>query len=320
MKNKMICVLGGTGFVGQLLVHRLTRAGYSVRVLTRRPERHRALIVNPAVQLVKTDVCSLHDLHGHLAGAGTVINLVGILNEGGRKDPGFQQVHAELPEKIATAAVECGASRLLHMSALNANAGETLSQYLRTKGEGENRVHAAAREGLLVTSFRPSVIFGPGDGLFNRFATLLKITPLAFPLACPDSRFAPVFIGDVVEAFCRALDDDATGGQRLELCGPDSYTLKELVEYTRDTLGMKQRIIGLGNGLSRLQARMLGIMPGKPFSMDNYYSLQTDSLCKNNALPTLGITPTPVAAVVPGYLADRHSRGRYNQFRRTARR
>jgi NADH dehydrogenase len=206
------------------------------------------------------------------------------------------------------------------MSALNANPGETLSQYLRTKGEGENRVHAAAREGLLITSFRPSVIFGPGDSFFNRFATLLKLTPLVFPLACPNSRLSPVFIGDVVEAFCRALQDDATGGQRLELCGPDSYTLQELIEYTRDTLAMKQHIVGLGNGLSRLQARILGIMPGQPFSMDNYYSLQTDSLCKNNALPSLGITPTPVAAVVPGYLADRHARGHYNRFRRTARR
>ena len=320
MKNKTICILGGTGFVGQHLAHRLTRAGYSVRVLTRRPERHRALIVNPAVRLVEANACSLHDLHGQLAGAGTIINLVGILNEGGRKDPGFQQVHAELPQKIATAAVECGATRLLHMSALNANAGETLSQYLRSKGEGENRVHAAAREGLRVTSFRPSVIFGPGDSFFNRFATLLKITPLAFPLACPKSRFAPVYVGDVVEAFCRALEDDSTDGQRLELCGPDSFTLKELVEYTRDILGMKQRIIGLGNGMSRLQARLLGLMPGKPFSMDNYYSLQTDSLCKNNALPGLGITPTPVAAVVPAYLAQRNQRGRYKSFRAGARR
>ena len=101
----------------------------------------------------------------------------------------------------------------------------------------------------------------------------------------------------------RALEDDSTAGQRLELCGPDSYTLQELVEYTRDTLGMKQRIIGLGNRLSRLQARMLGIMPGKPFSMDNYYSLQTDSLCKNNALPALGITPTPIAAGSPSSAA-----------------
>ncbi|MDH3527090.1 MAG: complex I NDUFA9 subunit family protein, partial [Gammaproteobacteria bacterium] len=195
-----------------------------------------------------------------------------------------------------------------------------LSQYLRTKGEGENRVHAAAREGLQITSFRPSVIFGPGDSFFNRFATLLKITPLVFPLACPQSRFAPVYIGDVVNAFCRALVDDSTGGQRLELCGPDSYTLQELVEYTRDTLGTKQRIIGLNNRLSRLQARLLGIMPGKPFSMDNYYSLQSDSLCRNNALPALGITPTPVAAVVPGYLINQHQRGRYNTYRRETRR
>jgi NADH dehydrogenase len=173
---------------------------------------------------------------------------------------------------------------------------------------------------MAVTSFRPSVIFGPGDSFFNRFATLLKLTPAAFPLACPNSRFAPVYVGDVAEAFCLALEDATTFDQRLELCGPASYTLKQLVEYTRDTLGLQRLIIGLGNGLSKLQARALGIMPGKPFSMDNYYSLQHDSVCSNNALPELGIAPVSIEASVPGYLAARNTRGHYNRFRQHSKR
>ncbi|MEN8206721.1 MAG: complex I NDUFA9 subunit family protein [Pseudomonadota bacterium] len=319
MHKETICLLGGTGFVGQHLVNRLTQQGYRVRVLTRRRERHRALIVNPAVTLVETDVHNVDELRQQFTAVDVVINLVGILNERGSKGAGFRRVHVELPEKIVTAALGSGVSRLLHMSALNADASEQHSLYLKTKGEGEELVHAASEKGLVVTSFRPSVIFGIGDGFFNRFATLLKLSRPVFPLACPDSRFAPVWVTDVVEAMCRALDN-ATGGERLEFCGPQVFTLRELVGYTRDQLGLRCVIAGLGDGLSRLQARMLGFMPGKPFSLDNYYSLQKDSTCAANALPTLGITPTPIAAVVPGYLADRNARGRYNGFRRHSRR
>ena len=320
MKHNSICLLGGTGFVGQHLANRLSRLGYRVTILTRRCERHRSLKVNRNVQLVEVNVLDCNALQPHFRNADAVINLIGILNEGRAADLRFANVHAEFPATVANTAVSTGVRRLLHMSALNADAGETDSSYLRTKGEGENSVHAAAAKGLAVTSFRPSVIFGPGDSFFNRFAALLKLSPLVFPLACPDSRFAPVYVGDVVDAFVHALEHDATVGKRLELCGPAEFTLKQLVEYTRDTLGLHQRIIGLGDGLSRLQARALGLMPGKPFSMDNYHSLQRASVCSDNALPALGITPTTVQSVVPGYLAGGGMRGRYNEFRRHSRR
>lgn len=319
MHQKTICLLGGTGFVGQHLVHKLTQQGYRVRVLTRRRERHRGLIVNPAVTLIETDIHDADALRQQFKGVDIVINLVGILNESGSKGAGFRRAHVELPEKIVEAALATGVRRLLHMSALNADAGEQHSLYLKTKGEGEDLVHAAAASGLVVTSFRPSVIFGAGDSFFNRFAALLKLSRPLFPLACPDSRFAPVYVNDVTGAMCRSLDE-ATGGERLELCGPEVYTLKELVSYTREQLGLCCKIAGLGDGLSRLQARILGSLPGKPFSMDNYYSLQQDSVCSDNALPTLGITPTPIAAVVPGYLANRTTRGHYDTFRRQSRR
>lgn len=317
MHHKTICITGGTGFVGRHLTNRLTQHGYKVRVLTRRRERHRALIVNPDVTLVEADVHDADVLRRQFSGVDVVINLVGILNESG--SVGFRRAHVELPEKTVAAATASGVSRLLHMSALNADAGEQHSLYLKTKGEGEDLVHAAADKGLVVTSFRPSVIFGAGDSFFNRFASLLKIAGPVFPLACPASRFAPVCVTDVAEAMCRSIDD-ATGGERLDLCGPESFTLAELVEYTRDLLQLRCHIVALNDSLSRMQARVLGLLPGRPFTMDNYYSLQHDSVCAENALPTLGITPTPVAAMVPAYLAGRNARGRYQGLRRHSRR
>jgi len=320
MKNNTVCLLGGTGFVGYHLANRLTQHGYTVNILTRRRERHRELLVNPAIRIIEANVYDTDQLRRNLGEAGAVINLIGILNERNAKEGSFARIHAELPGLIAEAAAASGVTRLLHMSALHADAAEPHSRYLKTKGEGEDRAHAAATPNLGVTSFRPSVIFGPGDSFFNRFAALLKLSPLFFPLACPDSRFAPVYVGDVAAAFCKALADDATRGQRLELCGPDSYSLKELVVYTRDTLGLKKPVIGLGDALSRWQARLLGLMPGRPFTLDNYYSLQHDSLCSDNALPALGITPTAVKTIAPGYIAGRNLRGRFQAFRQVARR
>lgn len=319
MNHETICILGGTGFVGQHLVNRLAQYGYKVRVLTRRRERHRSLLVNPDVTLIEADIHDRDTLVRNFSEVNAIINLVGILNESGKKGEDFQRVHVDLPRMIAASALASGVGRLLHMSALNADAKETDSLYLKSKGEGENLLHAAAGEGLMVTSFRPSAIFGPGDRFFNRFAALLNLSPLLFPLACPESRFAPVCVYDVAEAFCRSLGD-ATSGERLDLCGPEVLTLMQIVEYTRDQLGKHGYIIGLGDGLSRLQARVLGLVPGKPFSIDNYYSLQKDSVSSNNALPSLGITPTPIAAVVPAYLAGQNAHGQYHRFRRLSRR
>jgi len=317
MQQMTISILGGTGFVGRHLANRLTLDGCQVRILTRRRERHRELTVNPGITLLEADVHDPAVLARYFQGVDVVINLVGILNDPDRHGAGFQRAHVDLPRKVVDAARTAGVTRLLHMSALNADAGERHCRYLMSKGAGEDLVHAAAGPDLAVTSFRPSVIFGPGDGFFNRFAGLLRLSPGVLPLACPDSRFAPVCVSNVVEAMCRSLDA-ATGGERLELCGPEVFTLRSLVEYTREQLGLRRAIIGLGTGLSRLQAQLLGLLPGQPFTLDNFYALQKDSICTDNALPTLGIKPTPIAAVVPGYLSGKNSRARYHELRRHA--
>lgn len=316
---KKICILGGTGFVGETLANRLTKDGYQLLVLTRDREKHRDnLILLPTVDLVEADIHDQEQLNRQLAGCDAVINLVGILNEKGRDGSGFRRAHVELTNKVIRACEVNAIGRLLHMSALNADAVNGPSHYLRTKGEAEDRVHQA--EGIRMTSFQPSVIFGPRDSLFNRFATLLKLSPYIFPLACAEARFAPVFVEDVAEAMARTVHDPESYGCRYTLVGPREYTLRQLVEYAARCRGINRAVIPLSAPLARLQAALFDFIPGKPFSTDNYLSATIDSISDQNDLPALGIPPTPVEAIVPQYLGRHYQRAYYNDYRRTGRR
>ena len=295
-----ICVLGGTGFVGGHLVARLARDGYRVTVASRHPHRHRGFSVLPTVRVVRADVHDEAALAVLFRGCDAVINLVGILNEG--RGETFRRAHVELPRKVAQTARNVGVRRLLHMSALGADAANAPSLYLRTKGEGEAALRVHAGDKIAYTVFQPSVIFGPGDSLTQRFSKLLRIAPV-FPLACPDARFQPVFVGDVAQAFVNALTDRATLGQRYSLCGPEVYTLRALVEFVARESRLNRRIVGLPRWLGKLQAAVMEFVPGKPFTRDNWRSLQADSVCKGGPeLAELGITPTSLALAAPAYL------------------
>lgn len=317
MKTRKICVLGGSGFVGRHLCAALARRRHRIRVLTRRRERARHLLVFPTLELVETDIHYASRLNVSFRDFDTVINLTGILNEGPAQNENFGEVHASLPGKVAEACRYNGISRLLHMSALGADE-EGPSQYLKSKAAGEDAAHAASAHGVAVTSFRPSVIFGPDDDFFNRFARLLALSPLVFPLACPQSLMSPVYVEDVVRAFVESLDNKSTFGRRFELCGPRRYTLKELVEYTAKTAKLRRKVIGLNDQLSRIQALVLGHFPGKPFSLDNYLSLKKDSVCAENGLAELGISPTAVEAIVPTYIGRQNRAERFRTFRSSA--
>jgi len=316
-RKHSICVLGGTGFVGRHLVNLLARSGHRVCVPSRHRERHRELLVLPTVQVINANIHDTAALAEVIAGCDTVINLVAILNEAGRTN--FRAVHVALPQQIIQACREQGVKRLLHMSALNADARQGASRYLRSKGEGEDLVHAAADATLKVTSFRPSVIFGPGDHLFNQFAGLLKRAPGVLPLPCPNARFAPVYVGDVIQAFNTAVDDKTTFGQRYDLCGPRIYTMSELMAYTSRVLGLKRELWELSNGMSRLQAMVMQLLPGKPFTMDNYCSLQIDAVCKGEFPAVFNIKPTAVETVVPYYLGRRDQHAMFDAIRVQAR-
>ncbi|MGB5455272.1 MAG: complex I NDUFA9 subunit family protein [Gammaproteobacteria bacterium] len=315
MKHNSICILGGTGFVGKQIASRLVSRDKRVRVLTRNRSNHRDLLVLPNIELIEADVFDSSQLKQHMKGMDAVINLVGILNEKQHNGDGFRKAHVELPKNILGACLDLNIPRILHMSALNADANMGTSFYLRTKGEGENTLHTYSTDSLAVTSFRPSVIFGPGDSFLNRFAGLLKIMPYFFPLACANARFAPVYVGDVANRFVQALDDKSTFGQRYDLCGPEQYSLKQLVEYTAATLGLKRRVICLPDAISKAQAYLLEWFPGKPFSVDNYNSLKLDSICGQGEHE-----PTSLDMVVPAFLGNTNRQTAYDALRRIARR
>ncbi|MEW5757629.1 MAG: complex I NDUFA9 subunit family protein [Pseudomonadota bacterium] len=314
MKKRTICILGGTGFVGSHLINELAKQGHRVRVLARRPERARHLLVYPNVAVVEANIHDGQQLKNQFSGCDTVINLVGILNESGKG--GFQHVHAELPRKVVNACREAGVRRLLHMSALHADAQNGPSEYLRSKGAGEAAVLGA--QDLDVTVFCPSVIYGQGDSFFNRFASLLRLSPLVMPLAGSYARFAPIYVGDVVQCYVRALDNKATFGQRYDLCGPKTYTLKELVAYTAQQIGVCRKVIPLGPGMSSFMASVLGILPGKLLTKDNVRSMSVDSVCNGDFPAVFDLHPTSLEAVVPRYLGSKERQKMYQSFRRNA--
>jgi uncharacterized protein YbjT (DUF2867 family) len=295
-----ICVLGGTGFVGSELVSQLAAAGHWVRVPTQSLSHGRHLTVLPTVQLVVANVHEPRALGTLLADIDVVVNLVGILNE--RRGARFQEVHVELVAKLIEEARLARVPRLLHMSALGA-AERAPSRYLRSKGEGEARVRAA-QHSIDFTIFRPSVIFGAGDSLTRRFVSLLRLSGGFLPLARARARFAPVSVEDVASAFVRTLRDRATFGQALELCGPDVMTLEQLIRASAAAAHARCHILRLPDFLGRLQGLALGLVPGKPFSLDNFRSLTLDSVCRENGFARLGIEPQRMQALLPTYLGD----------------
>jgi NADH dehydrogenase len=294
-------VLGGTGFVGSRLVTRLMADGHRVKVLTRNREAHRHLLVLPDVDLVNADVHDPGQLAQHFAGVERVINLVGILNERGRNGAGFRRVHVELARQVVAAARSMRVGRVLHMSALGADRNAP-SHYLRTKALGEEAVRKEAGDVVEHVIFRPSVIFGPGDSFIERFAHLARMIPLVFPLARANAKFAPVYVGDVVEAQARCVRSEAAAGEVYELCGPDVFTLREIVEFTVRTIGRRRRVLGLPDFIGRLQAFIMDFLPGKPFSTDNYRSLTVDSVCQVNGFGMLGLQPRSMNGLVRQYL------------------
>jgi NADH dehydrogenase len=302
MARRSVCVLGGSGFVGTQLCAALARQDWRITVPTRNPVAARHLKVLPALAVVAADVHDEDRLAMLCAGQDAVVNLVGILNERGRDGSGFERSHVALARTLVAACRRQRVPRLLQMSALNADADNGPSHYLRSKGRAERVIRDEGGADLQWTIFRPSVIFGPRDDFANRFARLLKVIPLAFPLARPGARFAPVWIEDVVAAFLRALADDATAGECYELAGPEILTLREIVAMVRDRLGVRRAIIGLPDFAARAQAAVCDFIPGKPFSTDNYRSLLVDSVARADGFARLGIRPQPFSAILPHYL------------------
>jgi NADH dehydrogenase len=297
MAAQQLVILGGTGFVGSHLLPRLVADGHRIVLLSRNREQHRELGVLPGVSVRSADVYDDDALRRYLVGADAVLNLVGILNPRGQHT--FQRAHVELTRRLIAACHASGVTRLHQMSSLKA--GQGLSRYLKTRGEAEALVKASA---LDWTIYQPSVIFGAGDGLVSRFATLLRHMPM-LPLARAQARMAPTFVGDVAEAIARCVDSDKLGQRRsFELYGPEVLTLGEIVRKIRAAAGVRAPIIALPDSLGQLQAQFAELLPGKPFSLDNFRSLRTDSVGKVDGYAALGIVPQPFSPWLPVLLNE----------------
>jgi len=313
MQFREICVLGGSGFVGSAIVAKLDAAGYSVKVLTRRRDTAKHLSLLPNVKVVECNISDKQALSSALKDADAVINLIGVLHQSRRSS--FNNMHQQLPAQLAAICIDLGIKRLLHMSSLQA-AEQAPSQYLRSKAAGETALNNL-KDKLNITIFKPSVIFGAGDSFINLFAALIKCLPVVL-LAKPNAKFQPVWVEDVASCFVNSLANTETYGKTYELAGPKVYTFRQLVTAVMNVVGKQRPVIGLGDTLSYVQAFMMELLPVKLMSRDNVRSMEVDSVSAS-AFPTvLGITPTPLEAVIPEYLVDKTARGAYDRFRQSA--
>jgi uncharacterized protein YbjT (DUF2867 family) len=306
--RKVAAVFGGAGFIGRQVVQRLARLGYVVRVVGRNPEAARALMTQGMVGQVVPLAADLREdaaIGRAVTGAEVVVNLVGILAEGRPGD--FQRLQGELPGRIGAAATAAGVRRMVQISAIGADAGSP-SAYARSKAAGEAAVKASF-PGVVI--LRPSIVFGPGDQFFNRFAGMARMLPF-MPVVCGDTRFQPVYVGDVADAVLVGLTQDGIEGRIFELGGPRVASFRELMAMVLDLTGRRKRLVEIPDGLVRLQARIGEHLPGKPLTRDQLAQLRRDNVVSADAegFAALGLEPHSMEAIVPGYLSRFRRAGR----------
>ena len=314
---KKVLIFGGTGFVGTQVCEKLNELSWRVTVATRRRDHARHLQLLPLLDVAEIDLHDSAALTDLVAGNDAVVNLIAILH--GSEDA-FHKAHVKWPLELVRACKAGGVRRIVHISALGASL-DSASKYQRSKARGEA---ALLGSGLDVTALRPSVIFGADDKFLNTFAHLQQLFPL-IPLAGSRARFQPVWVDDVASAVVRCLQDTATIGQIYEACGPDVFTLKELVQlagrYAGVNHGRGRPVVGLPDALARLQAFFMELAPGDPMlSRDNLDAMKTDNVASGKlpGLEALGITPASLQAIGPAYLGARGLRSGLTAKRRTA--
>ena len=307
--DRRITVFGGSGFIGRYVVKRLADQGWIVRVAVRDPVA--AAFLKPMgdvgqIVLMKADITDASLVAAAVSGVDAVINLVGILYEWGRQR--FSAVHAEGAGRIAAAAAAAGVRRMVHVSAIGADPAFPAA-YARTKAAGE----AAVRKHFAnATIIRPSIVFGPEDAFFNRFAAMACLSPVLPLIGGGHTRFQPVYVGDVAEAIVSALADKTAPGATYELGGPKVYTFKELLQLMLAEIGRRRCLVSVPWAIARLQGAFLEWIPAPPLTRDQVRLLERDNVVASGAkgLGDLGIQPTPVEAILPAYLGIYRRGGR----------
>ena len=310
---KKILILGGTGFVGRHLCEKLAEGDYRTTVLTRRRANAKHLQMLPMVDVIEGSASDAATLIPMMAGHDAVVNLVAILHG---NEAAFDKAHVQLPLALVKACDAAGQRRIIHVSSLGADLAAP-SMYQRSKARGEAVLSSS---GLDVSVLRPSVIFGAEDKFLNTFASLQKMLPF-IPLAGSTARFQPVWVEDVASALVKCIENKHTIGQTFEACGPDVFTLKQLVQLAGQYSGHDKPVIGLPDGLARIQAALMELAPGEPImSRDNLDAMKVDNVASGKlaGLEALGITPAAVSAVVPFYLGNQGLRSGLMAKRKTA--
>ncbi len=325
--QQLVTVFGGSGFVGRHVVRALVKRGYRVRVAVRRPDL--AGFLQPLgtvgqIHAVQANLRYPDSVAAAVKGATAVVNLVGILQEGGRQS--FAGVQANGARAIAQACAAAGIARLVHVSAIGASE-DSGSLYARSKAQGEAAMLQAVPGAVIL---RPSIVFGPEDGFFNRFASLARMLPVLPLIGGGETRFQPVFVGDVAEVVARAVDGAVAGGRIYELGGPEVKSFKALMAYVCEVTGRKRLLAPLPFALARIQARIfeildtltLGLLPDElKLTRDQVTLLESDNVVSDAAIAEgrcfegLGIAPVSVEVVVPSYLWRFRKAGQFDTAR-----
>lgn len=315
MKN--ILLVGGTGFIGSHVCEKLARLQWRFTVPTRRYDNARHIMPLPLVQILPADIYDEAELTRLVAGHDAVVNLVGVLHG---NEAAFERAHVTLPQMLARACHATGVRRLVHVSALGASM-EAPSMYQRSKARGETAVRES---GLAATILRPGVVFGAEDRFINLFARLQRAFPV-LPLASANAKFQPVWVEDLADAIMSCLVHDDTIGRTYEACGPDVFTLRELVTLAGRHAGVNEGrgrpIVALPPALGKLQAFFMELAPGDPLiSRDNLASMRVDNVASGQVpgVAALGVTPSSVEGIVPRYLGSRGPRSSLDGMRKTA--
>lgn len=313
MQNKTIAVIGGGGFVGRAVVEKLAHTGARVLVLARNAGA--AKILKPLgdvgqITAIAGNALNDSDLERALAPADLVVNLVGVLAPRGRQT--FNALHAELPMRLAEIAQRTGVEKIVHVSALGA-ALTSNSRSARSKALGERGLLRVMPNASIL---RPSVIFGQGDSFFCRFGQMAMLAPALPLIGGGRNLMQPVYVGDVAEAVIRCLGNGDTDGKIFELGGPSVYSFRELMEMTRTAIGRKVWLVPVPFAMMRLLAMLVSILPNPPITADQLRQLRYDNTV-SGTLPDfsdLGITPQPVEAHLPHFLAQFHPGGRFGSM------